>query len=284
LSLALATSVVCAESLQQNAPKTKPLLEAVPAPVGERVDAAPTVQQPALTYTEPKELPYVFTVMVNGKPMRIETGRDDAWLTASVQGKKVWTIEGAPSAGGTDFAFGTRSGWNVLLTRNSRTGDILYDIATGKQVGDWSYYLVLSPDGKWALLTPWFNWIKECMEDSRVLRVSLTGKVRSSVVMATPMTPEQMCPEDREKVGNIAADIAGNGKLYVVAQTSKFLAGDGVVELFQASDDKKLGSLRTKFPSHFSGVGFSNSGKYLVLYDSPEEGHPNVTQWLRITR
>ncbi len=265
-------------------PAQKPILVPVPPPRGESSIAAGPSR-------EPEYLMPPFTISVNGKAMSIRNAdadnADDDVLTATVSGRRVWGIPPL-SAGGTETTFFMKREWNVLLADQSRTGVMFFDLSTGMPMSDAGYEgMVVSPDGKWALLPPWFSWLSECFVDSRTLRLTLRGQPKTKVVETMPKS--ESCPgQDSERRGFENVAFSADGKYYALVRAGQAyedgLVGDGVVKLFQSSDDKELTSLKIKFPPHCTSVEFSKSGNYLILRDEPEAGRRDETQWLRIMR
>jgi hypothetical protein len=216
-------------------------------------------------------------------------GQDDAeagiLLSAWANGRRVWAIQ-SWFAGGSDAAFTWRPGANVLIAYQSRSGATIWNIATGERVSEAGFSgLVESSDGQWGILTPWFSWFTECLSGEAVMRITLTGPVQLKPVAV--LSPGEQCPGLGERGGFITAAISPDGKLYAVVRTTfdyeTGLKGDGVIDLFDASTDERIATLKTKLPPHFEFVRFSDSGAYLAL-GSVEEAKPVEYQWVRITR
>src|SRR5262245_42520000 len=207
LIIILTTSTL-GRSLQQNL--RLPVLEPVSPPSGER--HAPVASKPANTLKPP------FSVKVNGKEMTIrdaEENNEGIVLIASVNGKMAWAIPYL-SAGGSEAVFWGERGWNVLLADQSRTGTVLFDLATGKQVGDYGYEgIAVSPDTNWAILPPWFSWQSECFVNTQTLRIPLKGEPKPKVVDTMPKS--ESCPgQDTERRGVMAAAFSPDGKFYAL--------------------------------------------------------------------
>jgi hypothetical protein len=230
-----------------------------------------------------------FTITADGKRVTIEQDKDEVFLTAYISDKKAWTVGNRPTAEPIDPQYATARGWNFLAVRFGRAGMFLYDLTTGKPIAehgyDWS--ITMSPDRKWGILQPYYSPAQECYVATSFLRIAPDGKTTG--IDTTPLIPDQLCPADRSDHAVIDAVVSPNGRLYAIVPASKtFLStgagADGILELFQASDNKRLVSLRTKFPAHFKGVAFSASSNYVVLKDAPETGQLDETRWFLINR
>jgi hypothetical protein len=197
----------------------------------------------------------------------------------------VWGI-GYLSAGGSESSFYTYPGLNILVGKQSRRGIVIIDLESGKELADGGD-LTVSPNGKWTIVPPWFSWQSECFTDTRTFRITIQGRVETKVV--DTMDKKESCPGvDSQKSGVTAAAVSRDGKLYAMVRARRsYETGkteDGLIKLFNSSDDKEIASLRTSFPRDFHALSFTMSGKYLVLEDSMEEAKIKKDLWLRITQ
>jgi hypothetical protein len=263
----------------------RPALQRVDEPKSEQITETP--QHPQTQVIPDDRTESRFSVTAAGRQISIEQDKDAMFLTASIADKTLWTVEFRPTAEPADPQFATIKGWNFLLVRFSRVGMFLYDLTTGKPVRDrgsgWD--ITASPDGKWGILEPYYSRAWECYVSPSFLRIAPDGK--ATMIETIPLSLEQLCTPDRSEHAEVDAVVSPNGRFYAIVPASKTFSAtgveaDGIVELFRASDNRKLASIRTKFPPHFSGIAFSTSNNYLVLKDSPETGHRDETQWFRI--
>jgi hypothetical protein len=284
LTFALGATVVAVrmESAQRQ------LLQQVAEPKDERVVQAPAYLETQVV-SDLDRSGSRFRITADGKRITIEQDQDEVFLTAYISEKKAWTVGNRPTAEPIDPQYATARGWNFLAVRFSRAGMFLYDLTTGKSIAedgyDWS--ITMSPDRKWGILQPYYSPAQECYVATAFLRIAPGGKTTS--IDTTPLTPDQLCSTDRSDHAVIDAVVSPNGRFYAIVPASKrFLSPgngtDGILELFQASDNRKLVSLRTKFPGHFKGVFFSASSNYVVLKDAAATGQLDETRWFRINR
>jgi hypothetical protein len=230
-----------------------------------------------------------FATTADGKHVTFGQDQDEMFLTAYIGDKKAWIVGNRPTAEPIDPQYATTRGWNFLAVRFSRAGMFLYDLTTGKPIagGGYDWSITTSPDRKWGILQPYYSPSQECYVATSFVRIAPGGK--TTAIDTTPLPPDQLCSADRSDRAVIDAVVSPNGRLYVIVPASKTFqstgAGtDGILELFQASDNRRLVSLRTKFPAHFKGVAFSASSNYVVLKDAPATGQPDETRWFRINR
>jgi len=208
---------------------------------------------------------------------------DDAFLVARRGAEVVWTIEDPLAAGGSDVDLSGAPDWAVLFLSQSRVGVVVVDAATGRapagaSEGNEGFEApVVSPDGAWAILAPWFSDWTNCYAQSRPLRVALTSGAGARVVAAASSAADA-CDASLEVAPRAAAAVAPSGALYAWV----YLEADGMrVELFRASDDARLASLMTKEVGTPQGLAFSTTSSHLVVMWADADGNDRTT-WLRI--
>jgi len=168
-----------------------------------------------------------------------------------------------PFAGGSEPEFWGQPDWAVIFMSQSRRGTLLYDRASSKRIGDGGYGdIIVAPDDKWALATPWFNPFTLCYDDLRPARVALTRRASVRRVAITPLKEADRCSDDITPARALAAAIAPDGKRYAFLQVSR--DGNGRIELFRSRDNKRVATFDATFALPLGDITLASDGALVV--------------------